>query len=109
MTHKRKNPRRYDDREIALPAPEPEPAPAPSCTCVASGVRMCPTHGKCAHGVLGRCRPCIKAFWEFREKSKAAAFISWPAYVPARYNACTDPCDTWTGACACGATHENGI
>lgn len=33
---------------------------------------------------------------------------AWPADQPKRYNACTDPCDMWTGPCACGAWHREG-
>lgn len=38
----------------------------------------------------------------------AGAFIPWPDDKPTRYNACTDPCDMWTGPCACGAFHKDG-
>ncbi len=37
------------------------------------------------------------------------AFVAWPEDQPKRYNACTDPCDMWTGPCACGATHKDGV
>lgn len=35
-------------------------------------------------------------------------FVPWPDDKPARYNACTDPCDMWDGPCACGAWHKDG-
>lgn len=34
--------------------------------------------------------------------------VSWPAWAPKQYNACTDPCDMWSGPCACGAWHREG-
>jgi hypothetical protein len=34
--------------------------------------------------------------------------VPWPSDQPERYNACTDPCDMWTGPCACGAWHKDG-
>ena len=37
-----------------------------------------------------------------------SGFVAWPASEPARHNACTDPCDMWTGPCACGAWHKEG-
>jgi hypothetical protein len=36
-------------------------------------------------------------------------FVPWPKDMPPRYNACTDPCDMFTGPCACGAWHHNGV
>lgn len=33
---------------------------------------------------------------------------AWPEGEPLRYNACTEPCDMWTGPCACGAFHRDG-
>lgn len=38
----------------------------------------------------------------------AAGFVAWPKDQPPRYNACTEPCDMWTGPCACGAWHTEG-
>jgi len=34
--------------------------------------------------------------------------LAWPQHVFKQYNACSDPCDMWTGPCACGARHEEG-
>jgi len=36
-------------------------------------------------------------------------WMGWPDDKPKRYNACTDPCDMWTGPCACGAWHKDGV
>jgi len=46
--------------------------------------------------------------WDRVFAEKSNDLISWPVNEPARYNACTDPCDMWTGPCACGAWHYNG-
>lgn len=45
---------------------------------------------------------------EEEEAEPAGAFVAWPADQPERFNACTDPCDMWTGPCACGAWHKEG-
>ncbi len=34
---------------------------------------------------------------------------AWPQHIFKQYNACTDPCDMWTGPCACGAAHNEGV
>lgn len=36
------------------------------------------------------------------------AWHGWPSWAPKQYNACNEPCDMWTGACCCGATHLMG-
>lgn len=41
-------------------------------------------------------------------KPGKSGFIPWPSGGPYRWNACTLPCDMWTGPCCCGATHEEG-
>lgn len=35
-------------------------------------------------------------------------FIPWPTQTPRQWNACTMPCDMWTGPCCCGAWHKEG-
>lgn len=37
-----------------------------------------------------------------------SGFVPWPDFAPKQHNACTDPCDMWTGPCACGAWHRDG-
>lgn len=45
---------------------------------------------------------------DFKDRDSDPGFIPWPSDQPPRFNACTDPCDMWTGPCACGAWHKDG-
>ena len=37
-----------------------------------------------------------------------SGMVAWPIWAKVQYNACTEPCDMWTGPCACGACHKDG-
>jgi hypothetical protein len=36
-------------------------------------------------------------------------FVPWPTDKHVRYNGAGQPCDMWTGPCACGAFHVEGV
>ena len=35
-------------------------------------------------------------------------WVGWPEWAPKQRNGCNEYCDMWTGACICGATHQDG-
>ncbi len=37
------------------------------------------------------------------------AVVGWPLDAPAMFNGTSEPCDMWSGPCACGAWHKEGI
>jgi len=42
-----------------------------------------------------------------RSRKQRLGWEPWGSRPP-RYNGSGEPCDTWTGACSCGATHIEG-
>ena len=45
---------------------------------------------------------------QFAKRTPGKTSAGWPQHVFKQWNGCSEPCDMWTGPCACGAYHLEG-